>query len=549
MVLLPAILAVIGVFVTLIIRRGLILFLIIVSPFAFALYCLPNTERYFKKWWELLFKTLLVYPIVVIIFAVADIMSITIMKANDVNVGADGHISQGLAAIVAFVLQFLPLLMVPWSFKFAGGAVASINAAITGGAGKLNGMFEKRKEYAKKDWRAQTLVARDRQYRNLGKYADSPNSRFSRTARFLQGRVGGYNLEEAIAAQREAEAKLQDLQNNNGDDTEQRALTVNKAWALAQADGEGKHWRKTADGKREFRTLGGTWVSENAVDNARARWGNNQMALQWSLGHEMDKASTQEEQDYLVSNYGRLVGRDGGFAMDDTQAQGVWKGAGFQKQNVNRQWKHYGWKGAAKGGMKLDGQALMKEIDEKQGNYYMLMQNADTWITMSEQVKRAKQILDGDMTDVTLPERSDFANTQQGEVEWQEARQSAIDEEQTNARDILVRAARIAHATESSSFGGGMVAPTGADGAAQPLPVPAEVVTDDYGNEVEVPIRGAAGTTGGTTRTGGAGRAIGAGAPGHVMEEVNAFVEISKKYAGEYRPPTDPERSLNQRER
>ncbi len=552
--LLPVILSIIGVFVTLVIRRGLILFLIIISPFAFALYCLPNTERYFKKWWELLFKTLLVYPIVIIIFAIADIMSVTILKANGVA-GVDGQINNVLAAVVAFVLQFLPLLMIPFAFKFAGGAIGSIHAAITGGAGKLNGMFEKRKEYAKKDWRARTLSARDRQYRGLETAASQRGIRGA-AARFARARVGGYNLEEAIAAQREAENKLQDLQNNNGDDTEQRALTVNKAWALAQADGEGKHWRIDKEtGAREFRTLGGAWVKEASVDAAHSRWGGNQMALQWSLGHEMDKAATQEEQDYLVSNYGRLVDGglgegSGGFAMNDKQAQGVWKGAGFQKQNANRQWKHYGWKGAGKG-MELDGLTLMREIDEKQGNYQMLMQNADTWTSMSEEVRKAKQIVDGDITGVALPQRGEFAADKAGEDAWRAARKQALDESRDRAAEILQRASRIAHATKSASFGGGSVIPAGEGGA----PIPAPVVTDDYGTEVEVPIRGAAGATGGTTRTGGGGRAIGAGAPGRVMEEANAFVQVADMFAGEYKAPGSepgtgvPEQSLNRRDR
>jgi hypothetical protein len=78
----PILLALLAVLVTLIIRKGLILFLILIAPVAFALYCLPNTEKYFKRWWDILLEALLVFPIVMIIFAVADVLSITILNAN-----------------------------------------------------------------------------------------------------------------------------------------------------------------------------------------------------------------------------------------------------------------------------------------------------------------------------------------------------------------------------------------------------------------------------------------------------------------------------------
>jgi hypothetical protein len=138
-VLLPALLGLLGAFITLVIRQGLILFLILSSPVAFALYCLPNTERYFRKWWKLFFETLLVYPAIIAIFALADIMTITIQQANGMGDAplldaktiplASGHI---LAAIIAFVLQFLPLMLIPFAFKFVGGAIGSLYATLSG---------------------------------------------------------------------------------------------------------------------------------------------------------------------------------------------------------------------------------------------------------------------------------------------------------------------------------------------------------------------------------------------------------------------------------
>lgn len=129
-IILPAVLALLAVFVTLILRRALILFLVMVSPIAFAMYCLPNTEKYFKKWWEYFSKALLVYPIIAVMFALADIMAITLLAANGSN-NSNG-VENGLAFIMAFVIQLIPIFIIPFAFKIAGGAIGSLYGTISG---------------------------------------------------------------------------------------------------------------------------------------------------------------------------------------------------------------------------------------------------------------------------------------------------------------------------------------------------------------------------------------------------------------------------------
>lgn len=126
-VLLPAVLAILGVFVTLLVRQGLIIFLVLVSPVAFALYCLPNTEKYFKQWWSLFVKTLLVYPIIALLFAMADILSVVIGLAFQ-NEGAATTVGE----IGSVILMFIPLFMIPWAFKMSGGAIGAVGGFIQG---------------------------------------------------------------------------------------------------------------------------------------------------------------------------------------------------------------------------------------------------------------------------------------------------------------------------------------------------------------------------------------------------------------------------------
>lgn len=117
--LLPAFLIMIAIMAVVLIRHGLILFLILIAPVAFALYCLPNTEKYFRQWWDLLLKTLLVYPIIATMFAIANVLSVTISST------ASG-VAEVLANLLSIFALFVPLALIPFSFRLAGGVLGRI---------------------------------------------------------------------------------------------------------------------------------------------------------------------------------------------------------------------------------------------------------------------------------------------------------------------------------------------------------------------------------------------------------------------------------------
>lgn len=118
---LSSFLALLGAIVTIMIRQGLLVLLTIFSPVAFVLYLLPNTEQYFKKWWKLLSETLLVYPIVMSIFALCNISAWVFSQLG-------GSVDQ-LFSIVALMA---PLFLIPFAFKMAGGAIGGVHDAMTG---------------------------------------------------------------------------------------------------------------------------------------------------------------------------------------------------------------------------------------------------------------------------------------------------------------------------------------------------------------------------------------------------------------------------------
>lgn len=126
-VVVPILIAAISVFGTLIIRRGIVLFLAIVSPVAMALYTIPATEKYAKQWFGLLLKTLMMYPIIVAIFAIGDVLGTIIL-----NSGTEGAVGGQLAStLTGLMVLFAPMFMIPFSFKLAGGAISTVYGTLT----------------------------------------------------------------------------------------------------------------------------------------------------------------------------------------------------------------------------------------------------------------------------------------------------------------------------------------------------------------------------------------------------------------------------------
>ena len=164
-VLLPVLLTVVAILVTVVLRQAIIVLLVIVSPVAFALYCLPNTEKYFKQWWDTLLKTLLVYPIVTVIFAAAEVASFIL---GQILSKTSDTVTAHLANLMAFVAMMIPLFLVPFSFKIAGGLVGSIY-------GTLNNLGKK----------AQTAIKGN---------PNNPESLQNRTKREAAANLASHNL-------------------------------------------------------------------------------------------------------------------------------------------------------------------------------------------------------------------------------------------------------------------------------------------------------------------------------------------------------------------
>ena len=130
-----------AVFLTLILRKIILVSLIVISPFALLAWVLPNTEKWFKIWWQDFFKLVMMYPIILMLFEAGRLASVT-AGATVGGPGAPGVATNFVRPLVQIIALILPLFAVPFAFKFAGrGLSMASNASnkLTGAADKKYG--------------------------------------------------------------------------------------------------------------------------------------------------------------------------------------------------------------------------------------------------------------------------------------------------------------------------------------------------------------------------------------------------------------------------
>lgn len=130
-VILAAVLAVLMIVLMLFARTALIVILTIVAPLAFVAYLLPNTEKWFKKWYQLFFTLLLLFPLVAVVFG-ASALTASILNGIGSTQGSDGWMIQ----VTALGVATIPFFMVPALLKSSLNGIGTIGAKLSGFANK-----------------------------------------------------------------------------------------------------------------------------------------------------------------------------------------------------------------------------------------------------------------------------------------------------------------------------------------------------------------------------------------------------------------------------
>jgi hypothetical protein len=170
---------------TLVIRQGLLIFLVIISPVAIVCYILPGTEKYFKQWWDLFLKTLMIYPIIAAIFAMSNVLAAILLNSASGNSPA-AMFQSGMQfaqanppdtigtvqLIVAVLVLYAPLVLIPFAFKLAGGAISAVMNVASGRTSNLAG-------------RAGKAIQQNRQDENSWLGGNAKRARSNRETRHL----------------------------------------------------------------------------------------------------------------------------------------------------------------------------------------------------------------------------------------------------------------------------------------------------------------------------------------------------------------------------
>ena len=113
------VLVVVGV---LILRQIALIVLVVLAPIAILLYLLPNTESYFRKWRQLLIQLLMMYPMIVLLFAAGKILGV-VLQQPDFKLTGDGvsnDVAQAVRVILQFLVYVIPLVFLPATFAASG---------------------------------------------------------------------------------------------------------------------------------------------------------------------------------------------------------------------------------------------------------------------------------------------------------------------------------------------------------------------------------------------------------------------------------------------
>lgn len=145
---LPLAIGILAVMITLVLRQTLIVLIILTAPLAIAAMILPNTERFFKSWMNTFIKLLLMYPMIIMLFAAGRLAAYATLSSNTSLNGA-------LSPIIAMLCMALPLVAVPFTFSWAGGLMSKVNSGVFKGGAKIQGGVDdklkgRREEYRRK---------------------------------------------------------------------------------------------------------------------------------------------------------------------------------------------------------------------------------------------------------------------------------------------------------------------------------------------------------------------------------------------------------------
>jgi len=125
-VIISIVVAVAFLFLILVIRQAGVIIMVVLAPAAIACYMLPNTEKLFKKWFDLFKALLVVFPICGAIVGAGALASAVL-----------GSIDNTAMKVAAMIVQVVPFFLIPTLLKQSLSLMGNIGAGLQGVAGRM----------------------------------------------------------------------------------------------------------------------------------------------------------------------------------------------------------------------------------------------------------------------------------------------------------------------------------------------------------------------------------------------------------------------------
>ncbi|MDO4612076.1 MAG: MFS transporter [Candidatus Saccharibacteria bacterium] len=128
-VVLGAIVSVAAGLITIALRQAVVVLLIMIAPLAMVAYILPNTDKWFKQWKQLLYRMLVFYPMFSLLFGASSLAGWAIIVNS----------RDGFSLLLGTAVQIFPLFFSWKMMKMSGTFLSTINAGMHRlAAGPLN---------------------------------------------------------------------------------------------------------------------------------------------------------------------------------------------------------------------------------------------------------------------------------------------------------------------------------------------------------------------------------------------------------------------------
>ena len=119
-VILSGVLAVISAIITMAARQALVYLLVMVSPLALVCYTLPNTEKWFRRWYDMFVRMLLFYPMFSVLYGASQLAGIVIITSAD----------NWITVILGIAVRVLPLFFTFPMLRMTGTMLGGIDGFV-----------------------------------------------------------------------------------------------------------------------------------------------------------------------------------------------------------------------------------------------------------------------------------------------------------------------------------------------------------------------------------------------------------------------------------